>query len=138
MQAIKSKKEFFRLAAIHGVTRTQVGGLTLDEWDAWVVEARKQLEAQGAKPEDIIETDSKLEIKGSPQFWNKPKVHRVSTGKLVERSADYYYESADLRDDASDEEPSQSFGNKKDLSLIDNELVFTMFNGATIHYALNS
>lgn len=137
MQTIKSKAEFFRLAKEQTVTRTQVGGMTLDEWDNWVVEARKQLIEQGAAPEYIIETDTKLEIKGSSQFWNKPKVRRVSTGKLVIRSKDYYYESGNLRDDVSDDAPAQSFGNLSDFKLVDNKLVNTMYNGAELHYTLN-
>jgi hypothetical protein len=134
-QNIKSKAEFFRLAANQNVERVQVGGISIDEWDEWVIEARKQLEEQGAKPEDIIETDTQLEVKGSCNYWTKPKNHRKSTGKLVNRSADFYFESDNL--DRSGE-TRQSFGQQKDLKLIDNKLVLTMFNGAEIHYSLQA
>lgn len=130
---IKSKAEFFRLAKAGSVTRTQVGGMTTDEWDEFVIEARKQLIEQGANAEDIVETDTKLEITGATQFWHKPTVPRILKGELVERSSDYYFAFTD----PITNELRESFGNKKDLKLVDNKLILTMFNKAELHYTID-
>ena len=134
-ESISSKTEFFKLAKGKFITRTMVGGLALDEWDEWVANAKKQLQEQGVKLEDIVETERELSIKNSPQFWRKPVINRVSTGEIIERSQDYTFVSTDLPLDENGN-PVKSQGKKSDLKLIDNKLVLTMFNGAELHYSI--
>jgi hypothetical protein len=134
--AITSKAAFIRAADGKTITRTIVGGTTtLDEWDAYVIEARKQLIGQGAKDENIVETADKLEVTGSSWYCMKPKMPRIMTGIMVFRSSDFYFESDQI---AGSDQPQQTFGNKKDLTLVDGKLVLTMFNKSEIHYSINA
>lgn len=130
MNNIKSVADFFRKAKCHNVIRHQVGGLTTDEWDEWVANAKTQLIAQGVNEENIIETDSMLKINGSSQYWRKPNQPRVLTGNIVERSKDYIFNFE------NDGEQHASYGNKKGLKVKDNNLIVVMFNQAELHYSI--
>ena len=128
---ITSKKVFFDITLTHAVRRTVIGGLTLDEWDDFVENAKKSFISQGISESDIEETEKKLSIKSTGQFWLRPKTPRVMTGKIVVRSNDFYFES-----DQFDTGLAKSYCEKSKVILDNGELELTALNGSKIRYSI--
>lgn len=128
---ITTKKSFIEKSKGAMIKRTQVGGITLDEWDNYVSEVKKSLISQGCSESDILVTNTSLNIRSSGQFVMKPKTPRNLVGKMVFRSKDFYFESEN-----GESEPIKSFGPISNLVLVDGNLELTTLNGSKIIYSI--
>jgi len=133
MTKITSAAQFFRESNGKKIIRTMVGGLAAEDWADWVEQTKVTLTQQGLPIENIVDDGKTLSIKGSPQFWMKPRMYRQLTGQLEIRSKDYIFE---YNDPANPSEVCRSFGYKKGLKVVDNNLILELPDGVHLQYAL--
>jgi hypothetical protein len=131
--AIKSKSAFFKEANGKRITRTQVGGLTLDDWDDFTQDAIKQLKAQGCPDEQIKLDDTGLSF--GIQFISKPTTKRSIEGSLNEHGDFVLFKYK-----ADNGETRSTRFNKKDAELHNDDdgvrLVVKVNNNTSIVYEI--